>query len=192
MVRIFGGCIINSQTLSADLLLSDKCVDDFHISDTEITNFQYNQFLLATGNTAKTGAKQQPVVNVSWQEAVDFTKWLSKKHQKNYTLPNSTQWQYAANTDGNSTKQEICNQANAYSCGNNASQSAQNVKSLAPNKWALYDMYGNVWEWIWAEAESEKTVKGGSWRSFDDIFNLNQQSAPAEKSADIGFRIVSD
>lgn len=192
MVRIFGGCLVNSQTLKADLLFSDKCVDDFYMSDSEITNAQYNKFLLDTGNSPKTGNEQNPVVNISWQDAVDFTQWISQKHQKNYTLPNSVQWQYAANTDGTSTQQDICNQSNAYACKEDV-QSAIAVKSLAPNQWSLYDMYGNVWEWVinYDSSVQEKTAKGGSWSSADEIFDLNQKNTPnSKKSQEIGFRII--
>ncbi len=189
MVRMFGGCIVNSQALNIDLLSAEKCVDDFYISDSEITNAQYNKFLLATGKSAKAGSGQNPVVNVSWQEAIDFTKWLSAEHQKKYSLPSTTQWQYAANTDGTSTQQDICNQTNASACKGGA-QFAQ-VKSLTPNQWGLYDMYGNVWEWVIDASKQEKTAKGGSWYSSNEIFDLNNRHTPdAKRSEDVGFRVV--
>ena len=108
-----------------------------------------------------------PVVNVSWNDAMAFCKWLSSKEGKTYRLPTEAEWEYACRA-GTTTR---------YSHGNDAEESVK-VGNLAdaefetqfpdlegvikasdgyaytspagsflPNPFGLYDMHGNVWEW---------------------------------------------
>ncbi|MBW5290326.1 MAG: serine/threonine kinase [Candidatus Ruthia sp. Asou_11_S2] len=190
MIKIFGGCIVNEDLPESVLSANEECVDDFYISDGEVTNAQYNKFLLSMGKSdeAITENAQNPIVNVSRQEAVDFAEWMSKEHQKHYMLPKTI---YAANANALSVKKNICSQANVYYC-NNQSESIMPVKSLSPNSWELYGMLGNVWEWVIDESTQEKVAKGGSWKSISAKFvGLNYQYIPkSEKSDEVGFRIV--
>ncbi|WP_201341468.1 formylglycine-generating enzyme family protein [Abyssogena phaseoliformis symbiont] len=190
---IFGGCIVSENSSESALSANEECVDDFYISDGEITNAQYNKFLLNTGKSDEVIAEnaQNPVVNVSWQEAVDFAKWMSKEHQKYYMLPKSIHWKYTANANALSVKRNTCSQVNVYYC-NNQPESIMSVKSLSPNLWELYDMLGNVWEWVIDESTRKRVAKGGSWKSISAKFvDLNYQYIPkSEKSDEIGFRIV--
>jgi formylglycine-generating enzyme required for sulfatase activity len=93
----------------------------------------------------------QPVVGVSWHDAVDFCEWLSKKSGKNYCLPSEAQWEYAARgTDGR-----------RYPWGNEAPDSTRalfiiqnklytmNIGSFPAGKgpFDIFDQAGNVWEW---------------------------------------------
>ncbi|WP_425352130.1 hypothetical protein [Isorropodon fossajaponicum symbiont] len=57
-------------------------------------------------------------------------------------LPKAIHRKYAANANALSVKKNICSQANVYYC-NNQSESIIPVKSLSPNSWGLYDMFGN-------------------------------------------------
>ena len=109
-----------------------------------------------------------PVVNVSWNDALAFAKWLSKKEGKTYRLPTEAEWEYASRA-GTTTR---------YFCGDDAEGLAE-VANVAdgtakakhpdwttivakdgfvytspvghyrPNAWGLYDMHGNVLEWCW-------------------------------------------
>jgi hypothetical protein len=87
---------------------------------------------------------------VSWNDAVAFCAWLSKKEGKEYRLPTEAQWEYSCRA-GSRTK---------FSFGNddqqmpdygwfaiNANNQVQPVGQKKPNAWGLYDMHGNVFEW---------------------------------------------
>ena len=82
-----------------------------------------------------------PVTNVSWNDAVEFCKWLGKKAGQNITLPTEAQWEYAcrAGTTGD--------YAGDFWFGGNSNKTTHPVGTKKPNAWGLYDMHGNVSEW---------------------------------------------
>ncbi len=87
---------------------------------------------------------EHPVVNVSWNDAVAFCKWLSKKESKTYRLPTEAEWEYACRA-GTTTR---------YSSGDNPETLAKlgyvftaPVGKFKPNAFGLYDMHGNAWQW---------------------------------------------
>ena len=99
------------------------------------------------------GRGKRPVINVSWQDAVDFATWLSKKNKRTFRLPTEAEWEYAAKA-GTSTPywwghkllpgMAVCN-----ACGSDwDGKSTAPVGSTKPNPWGVYDMNGNVWEWV--------------------------------------------
>ncbi|CAK0781096.1 putative SUMF1/EgtB/PvdO family nonheme iron enzyme [Gammaproteobacteria bacterium] len=96
---------------------------------------------------------EQPVVNVNFQDALQFARWLSKKTGATYRLLTEKEWEYAArggklgsryweeNLDGN--------HANCRGCGSKwDSQRPAPVRQFQSNSFNLYDMLGNVWEWV--------------------------------------------
>ena len=107
-----------------------------------------------------------PVVNVTWNDAVAFCQWLSRKEGKTYRLPTEAEWEYAcrAGTDtrysnGDDPKQ-LAQVANVQDDAGREKfphvqeifvpkdgQLTSAVGGLAPNKLGLYDMHGNVWQW---------------------------------------------
>ncbi|NQT17667.1 MAG: SUMF1/EgtB/PvdO family nonheme iron enzyme [Planctomycetes bacterium] len=100
-----------------------------------------------------------PVVNVSWNDAMVFCRWLSEKHGVKYDLPTEAQWEYACRAgtttlwhfgDSDTTLREY---AWYYA---NAGGKTHPVGQLKPNAWGLYDMHGNAWEWCedWHGADS--------------------------------------
>ena len=139
----------------------------FYMTDKEITNAQYGQFLTATGHTTplywldkNLNAPDQPVVGVTWQDAVDFAKWLSQVTGEEYRLPTEAQWEAASR--GGLTGQP-------FPWGNQPPENGQRflanynpnpydregfrfsapVGSFPPNGYGLFDMAGNVAEWCW-------------------------------------------
>lgn len=139
---------------------------------------------------------------VSWNDAKDFIKKLNELEKTDkYFLPSDAQWEYAARA-GTTT---------AYSFGDDKSLldeyawydegfafgSTHKVGTKKPNPWGLYDMHGNVWEWVedWYQNDSstnEKIVRGGSWHStatswrsaFKKGYKINY------RGISIGFRIA--
>jgi formylglycine-generating enzyme required for sulfatase activity/serine/threonine protein kinase len=103
---------------------------------------------------------QHPVVNVSWNDAVAFCDWLSKKEGKKYRLPTEAEWEYACRA-GTKTRFYSGDDAESLAtAGNVADASAKDklprgsptaftapVGKLKANAFGLYDMHGNAWEW---------------------------------------------
>ena len=160
-----------------------------------------------------------PVESISWHDAVEFCKRLSRKSGKKYRLPTEIEWEYACRA-GTTTKFHFgdfidIKFANFFDEENscvNSSKGTTPVSSFEfPNSFGLYDMHGNVYEWClhrwhkkfkktaasdeFEEDSSEssiRVVRGGSWR---DNSSGCQSSHRSKRSSDdkadfIGFRVI--
>jgi formylglycine-generating enzyme required for sulfatase activity len=111
-----------------------------------------------------------PVINVSWDDAKQYVGWLSRSTGKEYRLLTETEWEYAARA-GADTRYSWGNDpskgnANCNGCGGHGDlQQTTPVGSFKPNAWGLYDMHGNVWEWV------------------EDSWHENYDGAPTDASA---------
>ena len=153
-------------------------LSNFSMSKYAVTVAEFRRFVAATGyqTDAEKGGNTEnwrhgvsgsvrpqseenhPVVHVSWNDAVEYCRWLSEKTGKSYRLPTEAEWEYAcragSRTSFNTGENLTTNQANYdgnYPYNNNPKgvyrQNTVAVNSFAPNAWGLYNMHGNVWEW---------------------------------------------
>ena len=108
-----------------------------------------------TPNDQGFGRQQRPAINVSWDDAQRYVNWLSEVTGKTYRLLSESEYEYAARADtttaypwGDDIKPNGRAMANCIGCGSewDAKQTAP-VGSFPPNKFGLYDMVGNVFEW---------------------------------------------
>lgn len=150
-----------------------------------------------------------PVENVSWEDVQQFLQRLNaldKEHQ--YRLPTEAEWEYACRA-GNSSEQTDGLDARAW-YKVNANGRTQPVGQKQPNAWGLYDMQGNVWEWVqdWyapdyysrsqaadppgAGPAAYKVYRGGSWYSSagDCRASLRGLDSPTNHYYSLGFRLV--
>jgi formylglycine-generating enzyme required for sulfatase activity len=193
----------------------------FAIGIHEVTFQEYDLFCEATGrskpNDQGWGRGLRPVVNVSWEDAVAYSEWLSQRTEKRYRLPTDAEWEYAARggTDtrfwwGNELQPSL---ANCEGCGSlwDGEKSAP-VGRFLPNPFGLHDTAGNVFEWAadcwndsYAEAPEDgsalvtvgcgkRVIRGGAW-SFPEheIRSANRwRDFPTRSSDDTGFRVVRE
>jgi formylglycine-generating enzyme required for sulfatase activity len=116
------------------------------------------------------GRGTQPVIYVSWGDAQAYVRWLSRMTGKKYRLLTEAEWEYAARA-GSTTAyfwgEEIGkNNANCNGCGSQwDNRQTSPVGSFKPNDFGLYDMVGNVWQWV------------------EDCNHDNYSGAPADGSA---------
>ena len=123
----------------------------------EVTREQFAVFVNETGRTSDSicdwenpsGLTQDdwhPVVCASWQDAQDYVKWLSGKTRKDYRLLSEAEWEYVARAGMTSTYSfgDTITEAQA----NFDSDSTVRVDSYDANAFGLYDVHGNVWEWV--------------------------------------------
>jgi formylglycine-generating enzyme required for sulfatase activity/class 3 adenylate cyclase len=126
-------------------------------------------------------ADDHPVVCVSWNDAIAYVGWLSRKAGQTYRLPSEAEWEYAGRAGGTSGRYfgdaPICEFANVrdkskrelYSTGqffgecNGGFSYTSPVGSFPPNGFGLYDMLGNAWEWLedcWRNSYLDAPIDG--------------------------------
>jgi len=195
-------------------------VQSFSMDRTEVTNNEYADFVAATNNPAPShwvnnrpvfGQEQWPVVNVSFEDAIAFAKWRSKRDGVTYRLPTEEEWEYAARNGA---------RADLYPWGSDWVPGLAVLKESTPaavgsrpggaNQWGVTDLIGNVWEWtsskvsvypgnttvIPTNQQELITIRGGCYVS--DPANpeapvtgaLRQFVAPSTKLTLLGFRLV--
>ena len=193
----------------------------FSMGRTEVTWAQYQPCIDAgacadnkkegfgdTKGDAGWGRGDRPVINISWDDANTYIDWLKQKTGKKFRLPTEAEWEYAAqagnpNSLGDATNQ---NKASCNGCGSQwDGKKTAPVASFPKNAFGLFDMRGNVWEWV-QDCHNEKgkastanckkrIVRGGSWYSEPTASGSapRRQSIMAEaRLSGIGFRLAQD
>ncbi len=203
-------------------------VSSFYISDHEVTQSEYRNIMGKTAGSY-TGANK-PVVNVSWLDAVEYCNALSKKkgltpcytisgsnvtyniYANGYRLPTEAEWEFAARGGKSSKNFEFSGSdyiERVAWYGENSGYSAHDVRTSEPNELGLYDMSGNVGEWVWdafgdygeetvynpkgALSGSYRVVRGGNYNAaeyecsnlYRDSYSQNDRS-----NQNIGFRVA--
>jgi len=161
------------------------------------------------------GRGNRPVVDVSWEEAGEYARWLSAQTGKPYRLPSEAEWEYAARA-GTETAywwgDEIgVNRANCDGSGSPwSNQQTAPVGSFPANPWGLHDTVGNVWEWVqdrwhgnyegapadgsaWEQGDgAARVLRGGSWYNNPRRARAACRSHfdPGYRNINLGFRLV--
>ncbi|OQW91360.1 MAG: hypothetical protein BWK79_17080 [Beggiatoa sp. IS2] len=191
----------------------------FSISAYEITFSEYDVFANATGRAFPKdnswGRGDRPVINVSYDDAVEYAKWLTEQSGYQYRLPSEREWEYAAAAG---TKTDYWwgykvgrNQANCGVCGSQwDGQQTAPVGSFQPNSAGLYDTIGNVMEWTstcyrssyqgapsfgnnWEGGDcSKRIVRSSSFRSSESSLRTTKREKYSSGSRidTLGFRVV--
>lgn len=112
-------------------------------------------------------------LGMTYQSAVLFCEWLSKKTGKKYRLPTSAEWEYAARAGADKEPADIGTVAWYW---DNAEDVAHKTGSLKPNAWGLFDMLGNAAEWV-TMPDGTGTVAGGHFYDKADKIKFTQREA---------------
>jgi formylglycine-generating enzyme required for sulfatase activity len=191
----------------------------FAMSRYEITFDEYDYFAEITGRTKPNdngwGRGRRPVINVSWEDINAYIKWLNQLTGQTYRLPTEAEWEYAARagtkTDYGWGEQIGLNQANCDGCQSQwDNKRTAPVGSFAPNRFGLYDIVGNVWEWTCSKYEEKYSgqeqqcnlqnpadlgvIRGGSWLSYIKNVRVTNRgkSELSYRQNYIGFRLVQE
>jgi len=142
------------------------------------------------------GRGKRPAINMKWESAVSYAKWLSQQTGQHYRLPTKDEWENFCG--GESTKWCFGDNENELQeyCWYNQSQT-HNVGEKRPNKLGLYDLHGNVWEWCSDSYDGEpnhKVIKGGAYNSpaNDTYIAITGSTNKHRGYNNIGFRLVKD
>ncbi|HEX5601278.1 MAG TPA: SUMF1/EgtB/PvdO family nonheme iron enzyme, partial [Pyrinomonadaceae bacterium] len=195
-------------------------VQPFSMDRTEVTNTEYAEFVRETNHSAPShwssnkpafGQELWPVVNVSFDDATSFAAWRSKRDGVSYRLPTEEEWEYAARNG---------EQSDLYPWGPDWKDKVAVVKDATPapvgsrpegkNKWGVFDLIGNVWEWtsskvsvypgnptkIPVSAQDWVSIRGGCYVSDPSKADtpvtacLREFVPPSTKTTLLGFRLV--
>jgi formylglycine-generating enzyme required for sulfatase activity len=118
------------------------------------------------------GRGSRPVINVSWDDAKLFVRWISQLTGKTYRLPSEAEWEYAARAGAASSfwwgRDKDDGRANCSDCSANPPRQSLPVGSFRPNAFGLYDTAGNAAEWVedcWNETYQGAPRDGSAWSS---------------------------
>ncbi|MGB1238749.1 MAG: SUMF1/EgtB/PvdO family nonheme iron enzyme [Pseudomonadales bacterium] len=193
----------------------------FALSRFEVTFAQYDFFAQQTNRPLPSdegwGRGEQPVINVTWSDARAYTRWLSQQTDLPYRLPTEAEWEFAARAGtetaywwGDDVRPGYAHCSDCES-GIGSRQPAP-VGSLKPNPWGLYDMNGNVDEWVddcysdnYANAPKDgvpgvrsscqyRAMRGGSWFDINRLVRSSSRyrHPPNTKRNAWGFRVALD
>ncbi len=212
----------------------------FYMQETEVTQGQWKKLVGFNPSTSKILNKNYPVDTISWNQCIEFIRVLNgyEKTDK-YRLPTEAEWEFAcragsdtAFANGQITKVSCLDidpvlDKIAWYCANSGEQNPpgkfqpHRVKTKQPNAWGLFDMHGNVQEWvqdscIWkhwtgrtgpvtstyknnivdplSKKGKHKIIRGGGWHQKPIYLRSAQRSfyKPVAKRNSLGFRIVRE
>ncbi len=167
----------------------------FAIGTTEVTFDDYDRFAEATDREQPGdrgwGRGNRPVINISWEDATAYAKWLTGQTGAEYRLPTEAEWEYAARAGtessywwGDTASRDFANYGTDDCCdghteGKDRWEFTAPVGSFPANAFGLHDTAGNVWEWVadWYDSDypstkddpfvsqggTHRVLRGGSW-----------------------------
>ncbi len=160
------------------------------------------------------GRGDRPVINVSWDDAKEYVAWLSRITGKEYRLLSEAEWEYAARAGRQarfSFGDEDAHLGEYAWYFGNSDRTTQPVGKKAANAFGLYDMHGNVFEWVedtwhddyqgapsdgsaWLKTgvPSRRVVRGGSWYYGSNNLRSASRSGPPSvlRDGNVGFRLA--
>jgi formylglycine-generating enzyme required for sulfatase activity len=218
MVLVKGGCYRMGDTFGDgdenEKPVHEVCVKDFFIGKYPVTQIEWAAVMMTNPSREPNCGVTCPVENVSWNDAQEFIRKLSQRTGKAYRLPTEAEWEYAARSGG--TSEEWAGTSNESELGdyawyyNNSGYQSHPVGQKKPNGLGLYDMTGNVWEWVsdWYEdgyyAESPRDepqgaaagrthlLRGGYWGDLAKLVRVSRRIAlaPAARAPGSGLRLA--
>ncbi|MBF0614208.1 MAG: SUMF1/EgtB/PvdO family nonheme iron enzyme [Magnetococcales bacterium] len=186
----------------------------FYMQTTEITQGQWRA-VMGNNPSGFSRGDNHPVETVYWNDLQSFITTLNTRNDGIYRLPTEAEWEYAARA-GTTTawsfgdsESSLGSYAWYYGNSSGSSYGTHPVAQKLPNPWGLYDMHGNVWEWVqdWygyftSSAETDpqgpsfgrlRVVRGGSWISNHPTYlrsAIRQGNYPDAYSFYVGARLV--
>ncbi|MCZ6579321.1 MAG: SUMF1/EgtB/PvdO family nonheme iron enzyme [Gammaproteobacteria bacterium] len=194
-------------------------ISSFMVSVYEVTYAEYDRFAKATNrklpDSSGWNRKTHPVNNVSWDDALSYTRWLSRQTGKKYRLLSESEWEYIARAGTTSPfwwgSAAGSGNAHCFDCKSDfRTGKPAKVGTYKPNQLGLYDTAGNLFEWVhdcyhrnYKEAPTDgsvwqggdckvRVVRGGAYRSPANSMRAeNREKFPSARGQyNVGIRLA--
>ncbi len=192
----------------------EVCLDDFYMGKYEVTQGQWQKVMANNPSHFKHCGEACPVESVSWSDAQSFIAELNGKSGQKYRLPTEAEWEYAARSGGKMDK--WAGTSSESRIGDfawyeaNAEDRTHRVGERKPNGLGIYDMTGNVWEWVqdWYDENyykaspqenpkgpndgTSRVLRGGCWldQAKDTRSSFRFFFSPGKWFKSVGIRLV--
>jgi len=192
--------------------LQMKISEAFYLSKYEVTQKHWHEVM--GYNPSHFKGDDLPVESVSWDDVQEFIKKLNEKENTHkYRLPSEAEWEYAARA-GITTRYSFGDddsKLGEYAWYNeNSGDKTHPVGKKGANPWGLYDVHGNIWEWVqdeWHDTYNGAPSDGGAWEDGVSVNRVNRggswignagycrsgdrrRSAPGNRYHYLGFRLL--
>ncbi|MCG8036121.1 MAG: formylglycine-generating enzyme family protein [Candidatus Thiodiazotropha taylori] len=163
-------------------------ISGFELGKYEVTQSQW-QAVMGSNPSKFNGCHNCPVERVSWNDIQDYLRNLYQMTGKRYRLPTEAEWEYACRSGGKQEK--YCGGSNPASLAwykDNSSDKTHPVGQKQPNGLGLYDMSGNVWEWVqdcWNKSYSGAPRDGSAWRDGNCFIGILRGGSWLSKPTDV-------
>jgi formylglycine-generating enzyme required for sulfatase activity len=186
-------------------------IQSFAIGKYEVTQEQW--YAVMGNNPSANKGRALPVEQGSWDDVQQFIAKLNQKTGQKYRLPSEAEWEYAARAGTTTTwsfGNDVSKLGNYAWYKENSGLKTHAVGQKLPNAFGLFDMHGNVWEWVqdcWHEtyagaptdgsawttgcSGNYRALRGGSWYYFqEDLRSASRGWYASEDRGGVGFRLA--
>ena len=218
MVRVEGGTFQMGATseqfigaMNDEKPVHQVTLSSYYIGETEVTQALWE--IVMGSNPSYFKGSNRPIEKISWKDCQIFIEKLNQKTGRKFRLPTEAEWEFAAR-GGNKSKGYTYSGSNNLSdvawFTDNSSSQTHDVKTKQANELGLYDMSGNVWEWVqdWKgdypstaqtnptgpSSGSDRVYRGGSWPYLarDSRVSSRSSYAPVSRGNFLGLRLALD
>jgi len=210
LVRVKGGCFKQGSDSSGfmEKPRHKTCLSDYYVGRYEVTQRDWRD-VMGSNPSRFQNCGDCPVDSVSWNDAHKFIYKLNEITGRAFRLPTEAEWEFACTNRGSEDNWCGGNESDSLAwMKENSSLKPHPVGAKQPNSLGIYDMSGNVWEWVydWSgtydssrqidprgpASGSTKVRRGGSWQYGQEKASAVWRSNgyPDDRAMDIGFRLA--